>query len=96
MKSPTSFLLLLAATGAAGYHGAVRRRASSINNSTETEVKNDGCPLCTCNDAIPSSTTSDDIIEVSVLMLDAQVSSIIASYFQCIEYWTPPFLRFYS
>lgn len=84
MKSPISFLLLLAIVttrAAAGYH-AVRRRAS-INNSTETDVTN-GCPLCTCNDAAQSATSDDDIIEVSVLMIDVQVSSIIVSYLRSL------------
>ena len=83
MKSPISFLLMLAIAttrAAAGYH-AVRRRAS-INNSTETDVTN-GCPLCTCNDAAPSA-PSDDIIEVSVLVIDVQVSSNIVSYLRSI------------
>ena len=82
MKSPISFLLLLATatTGAAGYHAV--RRASSINNSTDdVDVNvNNGCPLCTC-DAAPSTTSDDNIIEASILMLDVQVSLIIVSYY---------------
>jgi len=78
MKSPRSFLLLLAivvaTTRASGSGDQVVRRATSINNSTDVDI-NDGCPLCTC-DVVPSSTTSNDIIEASILMLDVQVSLI--------------------
>ena len=77
MKPLISILFLLLAiasktTGAVAGH--IRR--SNLTDDVVVDVNNNngggGCPLCTC-DEVPS-TTSDDIIEASVLMLDVQVS----------------------
>ena len=67
MKPLVSILLLLLAIAKTDAVGTVRRASKS------TSVNNNGCPLCTCDDADPS-TASDDTIEASVLMLDVQVS----------------------
>ena len=71
MMNPLVSILLLLLAIAKTTMGHVRRARSNLTDIVDVN-NNDGCPLCTC-DEVPS-TTSDDIIEASVLMLDVQVS----------------------